>query len=163
MELTPEAQAQLAQLSMDMAHNPKTRRKYVELVREIDPSRRFADVEGDELKESMQAEFAKRDADAERNRILAGQAAARNALTSRYEEKDILEIESVMTKYGLSDYEAGAKLYAADHKPADPRAELRSQTWEMPKMSADDVKNPGKYALNNAYAVIDEIRGRKPH
>lgn len=163
MALTPEAQAQLAELATTLAHNPETRRQFVNLVRKVDPTKRFADVESDELKESMQAEFAKRDQAAEANRILGAQAAARNALTSRYQEEDITKIDELMAKHGISDYEVGAKLYAADMRPADPRSEVRSQTWEMPKMTAENVQNPGKYALNNAYAVIDEIRGRKPH
>lgn len=162
-DLTPEAQAQLAELATTLAHNPKTRRQFVSLVREVDPTKRFLDVEAEELKETVTAEFAKRDAAAEKAKIEAAQEAARHALTSRYSEDDIKKIEEGMTKHGIADYEVGAKLYAADAVMANPRPEPRSQTWEMPKMTAADVQNPSKYALNNAYAVIDEFRGRKPH
>ena len=50
--LSPEAQAQLAKLATDLANNPKTRKKFVGLVREIDPSKRFPDVENEEMREA---------------------------------------------------------------------------------------------------------------
>src|SRR5258708_36113 len=60
--LSPEAKAQLVKLATDLAHNPKTRKQFVGLVKEIDPTRRFPDVEADEIREEMTREFEKRDA-----------------------------------------------------------------------------------------------------
>lgn len=155
--LTPEAQAQLAELTQALAHNPKTRKKFVGLVKEIDPSRRFPDVELDDMREELKRdrEAEKLEREAEKTRIRL--ETQKDSLKSRYDDKAIEEIEKVMEKYGISDYDAGAKLYAADLKPAAPTYEENDHRWKMPGIEMKDFGNLKQISRGKAYQVIDEI------
>lgn len=160
--LTPEAQEQLAQLAQNLAHNPKTRKQFVGLVKEIDPTKRFPDVEADDLREDMKKEFEKRDQAAAAKHALEEQEAQKNGLRSRYDDKAIEEIEKIMEKYGISDYEAGAKIYAADLKPAQPTYEENDHRWKMPGIEQKDFPNLKQISRQRANQAIDDIvRNRK--
>lgn len=160
MQLSPEAQAQLAKLATDLAHNPKTRKKFVGLVKEIDPSRRFPDVEADDLKEEMTREFEKRDQLREAERARQQLETQRTGLKSRYEDKDIEEIEKLMEKKGISDYEDGAILYAAITKPATPSYEAKDHRWKMPGRDIKDFSNP-QVSRDAIYKAIDDVKRKR--
>ena len=84
------------------------------------------------------------------------QTAARAKLRKKYNEDQIKEIETgVMQKYGINDYDAAAKVYGADLKPAkaDNRPR-RTSTWEMPDFEKF-AKNPAQAANDLAYDLID--------
>lgn len=162
-QLSPEAQAQLAKLATDLAHNPKTRKKFAGLVREIDPSKRFPDVEADDLREEMTREFEKRDQKRESERALAVQEAQRSALSSRYEEKDIVEIEKLMEKKGISSYEDGAILYAATVKPSTPTYAADDHRWTLPKMEIKDFGNLKQDSRSKAMQAVDDISRNRAH
>lgn len=162
--LSPEAQAQLADLSVALAHNPKTRKQFTKLVQEIDPTKRFADVETDELRESIDHKFAERDQQAEAARTRQRLEAQRQGLISsgRFKEEDVAKMEKdVMEKHGISDYDIASKVYAADMKPVSPTSEIKSRTWKMPVLQKEDLGNLTQHSRDKAYAVIDEIRGRR--
>lgn len=163
-KLSPEAQAQLADLTLKLAHDPKTRKQYAKLVKEIDPSRTFPDVEMDEFRESVKAE---READklaeaAQKTRERL--AAQRSALiaSGRFKEEQVKEMESsVMEKHGISDYDVAAKVFSADIKPASPTHELKSRTWEMPTLTKEDMGNMTAFSQKQAYAAIDELKTKR--
>lgn len=162
--LSPEATDQLAALAQTLAHNPKTRRQFVKLVQEVDPSKRFPDVESDELRESIKSEFAQRDQQAEANRVLQHQQNQRAGLISsgRFKEEDVKAMEKdVMEKHGISDYDIAAKVYSADTRPATPTSEIRSRSWEMPNMTKDNIANLGHHARDTAFKVIDEFKNKR--
>lgn len=161
VDLTPEAQAQLAKLMTDLANNPKTRKKVVGLIKEIDPSRRFPDVEAEELEEKMQREFDKRDQLRETERVNRRLEKQKAALSDRYDDKAIGEIESLMQKKGISDYEDGAMLYAAVTKPATPTYEVNDHKWSLPAIEIKDFGNLKQRSLANAYQAIDDLRRKK--
>lgn len=159
--LSPEAQAQLAKLATDLAHNPKTRKAFTKLVQEIDPSKRFPDVEIDEIRAGVVKEFEERDQRAESARVLAAQENARAALKDNYDDKAIGEIETLMTKHGLSDYSLGARLYAADTKPANPSYEVNDHKWNLPAIKIEDFGNLKQLGRQRAYQAIDDIRSKR--
>lgn len=156
--LSPEAQAQLAKLATDLAHNPKTRKKFVGLVREIDPTKRFPDVELDDIREELRSEREQEKQEREAEKIKIRLEAQKDALKSRYDDKAIEEIEKVMEKLGLSDYEAGATLYASNLKPATPTYQENDHRWELPRgIEMKDFGNLNPIRRQKAYQVIDEL------
>lgn len=164
--LSPEAQAQLSKLATDLAHNPKTRKRFVNLVKEIDPSKTFPDVELEDLRESIEAKFADRDHQEAARKATRKLERQRASLieSGRFKEEDVEKIEKeVMEAHGISDYEVAATYYGAITKPVTPTSEIKSQTWKMPPMTKDDISNIGHHTLQNAYAVIDEIKGKRVH
>lgn len=161
-ELSAEAKEQLAKLAQDLAHNPKTRKAFVGLVKEIDPTKRFPDVEADEMRAEIKTEFEKRDEQTRAATIRARVDAQRESLKSRYAEEDIVKIEKLMEEEGISNYETGAKLYAADLKPSKPSYETQDHAWSMPAIDIKDFGNLKKITRQKAYTAIDEIsRNRK--
>ncbi len=160
-DLSPEAQAQLAKLATDLANNPKTRKGFTKLVREIDPSKRFPDVETDEIREEMRKEFETRDADRKKEAALAKIEAQKNGLKSRYDDKAIGEIEALMEKLGISDYDIAARLYASEIAAATPRSGEYVEDdhkWSLPKFDVKDIPNLTQNARANAYKALDEVR-----
>lgn len=161
VDLTSEAQAQLAKLMTDLANNPKTRKKVVGLIKEIDPSRRFPDIEAEEMKEQMQREFEKRDQQSEAARVQRRLEKQKAALADRYDEKAIGEIEKLMEKKGLSDYEDGATLYSAFTKAATPSHDINDHKWSMPAIEIKDFANLKQRSRANAYQAIDDLKRKK--
>ncbi len=160
--LTPEAQAQLAKLATDLANNPKTRRQFVGLVKEIDPSKRFPDVESDEMREAIEKKFEERDQAEEMKRVQRKLAKQRAALEGRYGEDDIKEIEKFMEQKGYTDYEDAAIIYGAKIKPATPTYDVKDHTWEMPKIDMKDMGNLPQRRRSSLMSAIDEVqRNRK--
>jgi hypothetical protein len=161
MELSPEAQAQLAKLATDLAHNPKTRKKFAGLVQEIDPSRRFPDVEADDMRADMKKEFEKRDQEREAERVKLRLETQKESLRSRYDDSAIAEIEKLMEKKGISDYEDGAILYAAITKPATPTHDVNDHAWSLPKIDIKDFGNLKQRGRAQAYQAIDELNRKR--
>jgi hypothetical protein len=163
-KLSAEAQAQLAELTLKIAHDPKTRKQYAKLVKEIDPSRTFPDVEMDEFRESVKADIAAQKLADDARKTSDRLAAQRHALiaTGRFKEEQVKEMEtSVMEKHGISDYDVAAKIFSADLKPASPAHEIKSRTWEMPTIAKEDMGNLAAFAQRQAYAAIDEIKAKR--
>lgn len=165
--LDPEAQKQLAELMVGMSKNPKTRKEFTRLVREVNPSMSFPDVEKEEMRETITSEFAKRDQENETKRVKERLEAQRSSLitSGRFKEEDVGKIEKeVMEKHGISDYEVAAKVYAADMRPASPTPEIKSRVWEMPMASLgkEALGNMDNFARNEAYKAIDDIKKKRP-
>lgn len=152
----------LADLTLKVANDKKTRKQFVKAVKEIEPDRRFPDVEMDDLREEMKAEREAEKLEREKEKILARQTAQKEALKTRYDDKAIEEIEKIMEKKGISDYEDGAILYGATIKPAAPTYEAKDHTWEMPKIDIKDFGSIQQRRRSSLMGAVDEvIRNRK--
>jgi hypothetical protein len=155
---------ELGQLALKLAGNQKTRRKFLAQVKEVDPNYRPpADVQLEDFKEQTkrEREEEKIRAQAEQHQQRAAGQRQRLIESGKYTDDQVKEIEEkVMKRYGLNDYEAGAKLYAADLAPARPsngQKARHGQIWEFPNIPGL-LQNPEKAASDAAYAVIDELR-----
>ncbi len=150
-------------LALKLAGNPKTRGTFLRQVAAIDPTYRLpADVQLADLKNEIRRdkENDKIHRAAEVSAARENQQRAKLLEHGRYSEDQVKEIETVMNKYGLRDYEAGSKLYAADTAPARPSNRDRprhGQIWEFPDLPGL-LQNPEKAANDAAYAVLDEMR-----
>lgn len=162
-KLDQKTKDELAALAMDLAGNKDTRKTFGKLAQKINPNlgASFRDVEMDELREEIDGLKTGKTGSVERKRaeIEARMVEQRAQLGNRYDEASIGEIEKVMQEYGLTDYEAGAKIYAADNGPGLQRdvSDRSGGSWEMPKYDGL-FENPIKAARNMAHNVIDEFR-----
>lgn len=155
----------LAEIALKLAANKETRKPFLDAVKKIDPHRRFPSQEVDDVRAEMEAKFetekAERKLEREREETERRLSDQRNSLAGRgYSEDQIKEVEAVMTKYGITDYEAGADLYQA-RKPATPDPG-KTGTWEFPTIGktsiADLIADPTKHARDEAFNVITELR-----
>ena len=161
--LSQDVRDDLAELAMKLAANQETRKPFLNAVKKVDPSRRFPSQEVEDLRAEMKEERDREKEEAklarERDQIERRLEAQRKSLSPKFSDEQLTEIESVMTKYGITDYEAGADLYQA-RKPAAPPPDGPTATWEFPTFEGL-MENPTKAARNEAFRVIEEIkRGR---
>jgi hypothetical protein len=169
--IAPETLIELGKLTLKMSQNKDTRRPLLQTIKKVDPNYMLP---GDQQVEDLRQELAeKREAD----ELKAAQDAVKVRLENqrrglldgtlipgrKFDEDQVKEIEDkVMPKYGLSDYEAGAKIYAADLKPAKPSgSDLPGQTatWTFPDIPGL-FEDPAKASREAAFGVIGELRGR---
>lgn len=157
MAITNQQAVGIVKLAMQMAGNPKTRDTFFQTARAADPSIRLpADVQLRQFKQETKREKEEDKIRTEAERQQERQAAAREKLLTRYSEEQVAEIEKgVMQKYGVADYDAAAKIYASDLKPAKADARpRRTSTWEMPDFEKF-AKAPAQVANDLAYDLID--------
>ena len=177
VRLTPAQMDDLSQLAYSLgAVGSKTRKEFAALVKKANPdrfTRSFSDVAMEEKFEERDRKLAEKEHQAEIDRLKAKQESARAELTKRYSEDHIKGIEAKMEQLGISDYSAGAVLYAHDNPDSDPtlrpprREQRPGSTWEFPTMQGADGKDvpfkefaadPKKYANDTAYRMIDQFR-----
>lgn len=157
--------ADLAELSLRLSRNAETRKPFLNAVKKIDPARRFPTQEIDDLREEMASREEQRKLDDAHRETTRALEAQRSTLLGSFSEDQVKEIEGVMTKYGLSDYEAGRDLWQA-RRPEAPPADGPTATWTIPTIGdnaiADVIGDPTKYARDEAYKTITEFRrGRR--
>jgi hypothetical protein len=167
VEVTEE-DAALATLMRKMANDPKYRAYVAKAAKEIEPERypesSFADVKVDDLDKKLESKFAEFDAKQETARVERRLREQKKALSEKYEPEQIAEIEKLMEKHGLHDYDIGAKVYAADVPPIDPKRgglpppAKFGERWEFPPNMEEFRKDPAGAALRGAYADIDRLR-----
>jgi hypothetical protein len=162
MPITPQTLMELGQLAVKLAANPNTRMPFLRQVKKVDPNYRPpADFQLEEFKQQTRQEREQEKLAAQTAKVNEKLEAQRKKLvdSGKYTEDQIKEIETkVMTKYGLSDYDAGAKLYSADFAPKRPDDRPRAgRIWEFPDLPGL-FENTEKAANDAAYAVIDELR-----
>ena len=161
-----ETLLELGRLALRLSRNEKTRRPFLKQVKEVAPNYQLP---GDQQVEDLRAELAeaREKEQAERksrevtNRLEKQRAGLIDGtlLAGRsFDDATVKEIEEkIMTKYGISDYEAGAKLYLSDFKPPPNAKPSTTATWTFPDIPGlnDD---PAKAAREAAHQVIDEFR-----
>jgi len=174
--LSPEAQADLANLFFALSQDPKTRKEIGRLVRKARPdtphAMAFKDVEIEERFETFEEQQAAKETKRQQDEILSRMNAQRARLLNgaedggrQYSEDDVKKIEALMQRKGITDYEDGATLYAATLPPVDPRpgeepVPQYGSTWEFPRWS-DFGADPIKASRNEAHAAITELMRKR--
>jgi hypothetical protein len=158
--------ATLANILKKIANDPRSRKAVVKAIKEVDPDSfppgSFADTIVADLEEKIEAKFADRDAKNETERIERHLRNQKRKLSEKYEPEQIAEIEKLMEKHNIADYEIGAKAFAADVPGIDPKrgappAPKFGERWEFPPNMDDFRKDPSGTALKGAYADIDRL------
>src|SRR5438876_991541 len=114
--LDPAAQAELADLALSLAHNPKTRKKFAAAVKEAGLPYRFNDVEAEQsvleaAGSVVKDQLATRDREDQARQTQARLNAQRADLiaSGRYDEATVKDkIEPFMAEKGIVDYNDGA-------------------------------------------------------
>jgi len=161
--ITDETRKKLGDLLLKLRSNPKTAKTVASAIREIDPSIRFPDLEADSLKEYVDSKFREAEEQKEREAIQNRLEEQRRKVMESFgsdpkvQKKHIEGVEKIMKKYNLFDYEAAAKLYAADNPPPPPKPEYPlPSNWKAP----DEKKlfeNLLGYERDLAMRAIDEL------
>lgn len=158
--IDPATAQQLAALALRLGAG-ETRREFIKLVKKIDPSRSFPDVEMQDLREEMESKFAEEETKRQANATKKRMEDQRQALidSGRFTEDDVKKIETdVMQTKGITDYDTAAILYGAQHAPAKAAPEISSGgTWTLPD-NKGLRENPGKWARDQAFASIADIQ-----
>jgi hypothetical protein len=182
VQLSPQDMDRLSRLMLNLSHNEKTRSQVASLVKQIDPN--AAKAFGDVLLEEKFNAFTKKFEDerlAERmNGAQQYRARQKNDVIKRrgFSAEQVGEVEKLMTHYGVSDWEAGADIYAQRNPPENPdlrpppEIEHGGATWEFPTVAGKDGKmlsfddfrkDPIGASRNAAIKVITEFkRNRLP-
>jgi len=125
--------AELGDLLHELTHDKKFRGKLGRLIKEAKPdsphAAAFSDVDVDDRFEAFKAEQEAKDLKRQQDAILARMNQQRASLLTggpdgegrKYVEEDVKQIEALMQRKGISDYDDGATLYAATLPPIDPR------------------------------------------
>lgn len=178
LRLSPATMATLSTLAANLSNNKDTRAPFAHLVAKVDPelAKSFNDVFLSDKFAALEKKIDDGIQTRQANELQQAQQRQRQKLIDdgRYTEDQVKEIESgVMTKFGLSDYEAGATLYAAEHPPEHPALAVpdflndNGQTWEFPTVVGRDGKNvpfnefqkdPRKHSLNSAIYHIQQFK-----
>jgi len=161
---SPEAIEELAALSKRLSENPKTRKSFLRLAKEVNPDIPMPELEMEEMVNERTNAAEKRVADLE-NQLRAQQVRDElNRRRTRLKESgvaqtddDILEIEKLMTEKGIANHET-----AADYWRHMKQAAVPTPGYPQPVMSRMDVKgymkNPVAAARENAAAALAELR-----
>lgn len=163
-QYSDETLKELGQILLRARNNPKTSTTAAKMVRELDPSIKFPDLEVQDLREEFNAKFEEQEIEREREAALRQLAAQRRRVSERFnnDPKHIHAIEETMKKYGIADYEAGAKLYAADSPPPVSRPDRPTPNWTMPNIK-ELMERPLQYEREEAYKAIDDINAQRQH
>lgn len=166
----------LADLFYKLSHDKKTRKKIAAAVKEIAPdsphAAAFSDVDIEDKFENFKEEQAARDLKAQQDAVLARMNRQRERLLTgddegsrKYSEDDVKNIEALMQKKGISDYDDGAILYASTLPPDNPRPgdnppPAHGATWEFPEW-AKFGHDPVAASRDTAHTVIGEFMRAK--
>jgi hypothetical protein len=168
--------AELGDLLHELTHNKETRKVIAAAIKKAKPesphAAAFADVDVEDRFDTFRREQEEKDLKRQQDAVLARMNQQRASLLTggpdgegrKYGEDDVKNIEALMQRKGISDYDDGATLYAATLPPIDPRpgeeAPQHGATWEFPewgKFGADPVKA----SRDTAHTVITEFMRKR--
>jgi hypothetical protein len=159
-----EAIEELAALSKRLSEDPKTRKRFLGLAREVNPDLPVPELEMEEIV-NTRASAAERRVEELENKLRARDV--REELTKRrsrlkeqglaQSDDDILEIEKLMTEKGIANHET-----AADYWKHMKQSAVPTSGYPQPVMSRMDIKgymkNPVGAARENAALALAELR-----
>jgi hypothetical protein len=161
---SPEAIEELAALSKRLSEDPKTRKAFLRLTKEVHPDLPVPELDMEEAVNVRASAAEKRVEDLEkqlRSRDVREELAKRrNKLKETgmaQSDDEILEIEKLMTEKGIANHET-----AADYWRHMKQAAVPTPGFQQPVMSRTDIKgymkNPIGAARENAALALAELR-----
>ncbi len=161
---SPEAIEELAALSKRLSEDPKTRKSFLRLAKEVNPDLPVPELEMEEVVNQRVSASEQRVADLEKQLRAREVRDELNRRRNKLKESgyvqsddDILEIEKLMTEKGIANHETAADYWRHMKQSAVP-----TPGYPTPVMSRMDVKgymkNPVAAARENAAAALAELR-----
>jgi len=159
-----EAIEELAALSKRLSEDPKTRKSFLRLAKEVNPDLPVPELEMEDVVNQRVSASEQRVADLEKQLRAREVRDELNRRRNKLKESgyvqsddDILEIERLMTDKGIANHETAADYWRHMKQSAVP-----TPGYPQPVMSRMDVKgymkNPVAAARENAAAALAELR-----
>jgi len=163
--LSPEAQQELAILAKNLFEDPRTRKPFLHLTKQVRPDVPIPEVEIEEQTNKVLSE-AKAEVQSLKDQIR--QKEAREELERRRQslikkglidsEDDIKEVEKVMVEKGIANHETAAEYHAYMKQMAAPTPSQFPQPVMSKFNTKDFMKNPVGAARDAAHAALAEFR-----
>ena len=163
--LSPEAQQELAILAKNLFEDPRTRKPFLHLTKQVRPDVPIPEVEIEEQTNKVLSE-AKAEVQSLKDQIR--QREAREELEKRRQslikkglidsEDDIKEVEKVMVEKGIANHETAAEYHAYMKQMAAPTPSQFPQPVMSKFNTKDFMKNPVGAARDAAHAALAEFR-----
>lgn len=161
---SPEAIEELAALSKRLSEDPKTRKSFLRLAREVNPDLPVPELEMEDVVNARASAAEKRVEDLEKQlrarEVREELSKRRNRLKEQglaQSDDEILEIEKLMTEKGIANHETAADYWRHMKQSAVP-----TSGYPSPVMSRMDIKgymkNPVGAARENAALALAELR-----
>jgi hypothetical protein len=161
----------LAELSKKLADNPKTRKAFLRLTKEVNPELTIPEIEIEESTNSALMQMQKEN-ESLRNKFREKEALEdlekrRNNLMKKglaKSDDDVAAIEKVMLEEGITNHEAAARHWAWMQQAAAPTPSqfhsnvAKNQGWDLSRFS----KNPIGTARDVAHEALAELRKNRP-
>ena len=163
--LSLEAQAELAALAKSLAEDPKTRKQFLQLTKQVRPDVPIPEIEIEErtnavletankrvesLEAKLRAKDAKEELERRRNNLRTKQLAESDA--------DIADIEKLMIEKGIANHETAAEYHNWMKQAAAPTPSQFPQPVMSKFNTQDYMKNPVGAARDAAHAALAEFR-----
>ena len=163
--LSLEAQAELAALAKSLAEDPKTRKQFLQLTKQVRPDVPIPEIEIEERTnavletankrvESLEAKLRAKDAKEELERRRTN---LRTKQLAEYDE-DIADIEKLMIEKGIANHETAAEYHSWMKQAAAPTPSQFPQPVMSRFNTQDYMKNPVGAARDAAHAALAEFR-----
>ena len=163
--LSVEAQAELAALAKSLAEDPKTRKQFLQLTKQVRPDVPIPEIEIEERTnealaavtkkaESLEARLRQKEAKEELER-------RRSALKAKQlaeSDDDIAEIEKLMVEKGIANHETAAEYHTWMKQMSAPTPSQFPQPVMSKFNTQDYMKNPVGAARDAAHAALAEFR-----
>jgi hypothetical protein len=161
----------LAELSKKLADNPKTRKAFLRLTKEVNPELTIPEIEIEDSTSSALLKMQNEN-DSLRNKFREREALddlekRRNNLMKKglaKSDDDVAAIEKVMLEEGITNHEAAARHWAWMQQAAAPTPSqfhtnvAKNQGWDLSRFS----KNPIGTARDVAHEALAELRKNRP-
>jgi len=163
--LSIEAQAELAALAKSLAEDPKTRKQFLQLTKQVRPDVPIPEIEIEErttqvladankrvesLEAKLRAKEAKEELERRRNELKAKQLIS--------SDEEISEIEKLMIDKGIANHETAAQYHSFMKQAAAPTPSQFPQPVMSKFNTQDYMKNPVGAARDAAHAALAEFR-----
>ena len=163
--LSLEAQAELAALAKSLAEDPKTRKQFLQLTKQVRPDVPIPEIEIEErtnavletankrvesLEAKLRAKDAKEELERRRNNLRTKQLAE--------SDEDIADIEKLMIEKGIANHETAAEYHSWMKQAAAPTPSQFPQPVMSKFNTQDYMKNPVGAARDAAHAALAEFR-----
>lgn len=166
--MSAEAIADLAGLAKGLSENPKTRTKFLHMMKEADPSLSIPEIDTMvrlnaavkphlEKIDKLSNQIAERDI---RDTIKERRAAL--AKDKGLSDADIKDVEKLMIDKGIQNHDTAAEFFIAQRNSAPPTP----TTFSQPAIPRPDMKEMGgnisQWARNQATTALSEIIKNRP-
>ena len=163
--LSVEAQAELAALAKSLAEDPKTRKQFLQLTKQVRPDVPIPEIEIEERTNEVLADANKRVESLEA-KLRAKEAKEelerrRSSLKQKQlvdSDDDIQEIEKLMIDKGIANHETAAEYHQYMKQMTAPTPSQFPQPVMSKFNTKDYMKNPVGAARDAAHAALAEFR-----